>query len=224
MIDKFETHDKLLELTYLNNFGIDLDIHKMLKSAISSNTPENEKLFRETLESLEFKKLLIVYKYLYLSSKKVDNLFYRLDLEQIDEDLYEDFCEREKKEENVVLDKFERERRNKQARFKAELNMGVKISSEDKKVTEMYKNKKNEDKKEDDKKEDKKEEEPPTHKHKTKISMLLNNEIIVNEESHDKSDKFGKKGKGKRKKGKGQFVDFNLNNFDLDKDFPKLKK
>ena len=97
MIDKFETHDKLLELTYLNNFGIDLDIHKMLKSAISSNTPENEKLFRETLESLEFKKLLIVYKYLYLSSKKVDNLFYRLDLEQIDEDLYEDFCEREKK-------------------------------------------------------------------------------------------------------------------------------
>ena len=103
--------------------------------------------------------------------------------------------------------------------------MGVKISSEDKTVSEMYKKKKDdkkEDKKEDkkvDKKEEKKEE-PPANKPKTKISMLLNNEINENEESHDKFDKGGKKGKGKKKK----FVDFNIHNFDLDKDFPKFKK
>ena len=52
--------------------------------------------------------------------------------------------------------------------------------------------------------------------------MLLDNELIVNEEND--INKFGKKGKGKKKKGKGQFVEFNIHNFDLDKDFPKLKK
>ena len=211
MIDKFDSYDKLLELTYLNNFGIDLDIHKSLKSAISANTPENEKIFKSILENLELKKLLIIYKYLLVCSKRVDNLFYRLDLEQIDEDLYEDFCEREKKEDDKILDKVERDRRNRAALLKAELNVGSKALPEDKKVTEVH-NKK-------DKKEDKKDE-VPVNKPKTKISMLLNNELVDNEESNNNN---GKKGKGKKKKGKGQFVEFNIHDYDLDKDFPKLK-
>ena len=213
MIDKFDTNDKLLELTYLNNFGLDLDVHKTLKSVISSNTPENEQTFRKTLETLELKKLLIVYKYLYICSKKVDNLFYKLDLEQIDEDLYDDFCEREKKEDDVVLDKFEKERRNRKAFLKAELNMGSKVLPEDKKVSETKYKK-------EDKKEDKKDNEEPVNKPKTKLGMLLDNEIIENEESNQ--NKKGK-GKGKKKKGKGQFVEFNIHDYDLDKDFPKLK-
>ena len=220
MIDKFDTNDKLLELTYLNNFGIDLDVHKKLKSVISSNTPENEQTFIKTLENLELKKLLIVYKYLYICSKKVDNLFYKLDLEQIDEDLYDDFCEREKKEDDVVLDKFEKERRNRKAFLKAELNMGSKVLPEDKKVTEMKYDKKKEDKKED-KKVDKKDTEEPVNKPKTKLGMLLDNEIIENEENNNQNKKG--KGKGKKKKGKGQFVEFNIRDYDLDKDFPKLK-
>ena len=214
MIDKFDSHDKLLELTYLNNFGIDLETHKILKSAITSNITENEQNFRKAIENLELKKLLIIYKYLYISSKKVDNLFYRLDLEQIDEDLYEDFCERKKEEENVILDKYEKEKRNRAAYLKAEL-AGTKTLPEDKKVTEVNfgKNKK---------KEDKKDTEPPVNKPKTKISMLLNNELYVDEET-DKNKNAGKKGKGKKKKGKGQFVEFNIHDYDLDKDFPKLK-
>ena len=228
MIDKLDTNDKLLELTYLNNFGIDLEIHKILKSAISSNNPENEQTFKTTIQNLELKKLLVIYKYIYVCSKKVDNLFYRLDLEQIDEDLYEDFCEREKKE-NVVMDKFERERRNRQAFLKAELNMGNKALPEDKKVTDIAfeKNKKKAEKKEgkkEDKKEDIKEKKEkknsPANKPKTKISMLLNNELIENEETNNNQNR---KGKGKKKKGKGQFVEFNIHDYDLDKDFPKLK-
>ena len=215
MIDKFDTNDKLLELTYLNNFGIDLDVHKKLKSIISSNTPENEQSFKNILENLQLKKLLIIYKYLYICSKKVDSLFYKLDLEQIDEDLYDDFCEREKKED-VVLDKFEKERRNRKAFLRAELNMGNKVLPEDKKVTEIKY-----DKKKEDKKEDKKETEEPINKPKTKLGMLLNNEIIENEENNNQNKKG--KGKGKKKKGKGQFVEFNIHDYDLDKDFPKLK-
>ena len=212
MIDKFDTKDQLLELTYLNNFGIDLNIHKELKSIISSSSEENEQHFKNILKNLELKKLLIIYKYLYKYKKKVDNLFYRLDFEQIDEDLYEDFVQKEKKvEEN--MSKIERDKRNRHIQLKQELDMGPKLLPEDKKVTEMNFNK---PKKQQEKKEDKKKEESPKNKPKTKISMLLNNEL-----DEKKEDNKNNKTKGKKKKGK--YVEFNINDFDLDKDFPKLK-
>ena len=206
MIDKLESNDKLLELTYLNNFGIDLEIHKQLKTIIQSNILENEQNFKKILENLEFKKLLIIYKYLYICSKKVDNLFYKLDLEQIDEDLYEEFCQREKKEKEIV-DKAERERMNRKAYLKAELNIGKKVLPEDKKVTEInYDN---------NKKEDKKEKEEKFVKPKTKLSKLLNNELNNDEEkiNNDFIQNKKGKGKGKKKKGKGQFIDFNIHDY-----------
>ena len=213
MIDKFDSNDKLLELTYLNNFGIDLNIHKHLKSIISSNSEENEQYFKNVLKNLELKKLLIIYKYLYVCSKKVDNLFYRLDFEQIDEDLYEDFVQREEKlDEN--MSKEERDKRNRHIQLKQELDKGLKLLPEDKKVTEVNFNK---PKKQQEKQENKKKEESPKNKPKTKISMLLNNELDEYKEDKNKNNKT----KGKRKKGK--YVDFNIHDFDLDKDFPKLK-
>ena len=214
MIDKFDSNDKLLELTYLNNFGIDLNIHKQLKSIISSSTKENEKNFKNILKDLELKKLLIIYKYLYVCSKKVDNLFYRLDFEQIDEDLYEDFVQREKKEDENIS-KVEKEKRQRQIQLKQELNLGPKLLPEDKKVTEVNFNK---PKKQQEKKEDKKKEEPPVNKPKTKLDMLLNNELDESKESNNNKNN---KTKGKKKKGK--YVEFNINDFDLDKDFPKFK-
>jgi len=211
MIDKFDSYEKLIELTYLNNFGIDLNIHKELKSIISSGAPENKEKFKKILQDIELKKLLIIYKYLYVCSRKVDNLFYRLDLEQIDDDLYEDFVERKKKEEGN-LSKEEKDKRKWQMKLKSELNMGIKLSPEDKKVTEVSFNKKQ--KNEQKEKEEQKKEESPKNKPKSKIDMLLNNELDENKESNNKK-------KGKKKKGK--YVDFNIKDFDFDKDFPKLK-
>ena len=212
MIDKFDSYEKLLELTYLNNFGIDLDIHKELKLIISSNTPENEEKFKNILKNLSLKKLLIIYKYLYVCSRKVDNLFYRLDFEQIDDDLYEDFVERKKKEEEN-LSKAEKDKKKRQMQLKSELNMGITLSAEDKKVTEVSFNKKPKNQQHE-KKEDNKKEETPKNKPISKLDMLLNNELDDNKESNNKK-------KGKKKKGK--YVDFNIKDFDLDKDFPKLK-
>ena len=211
MIDKFDSYEKLIQLTYLNNFGIDLNIHKELKSIILSGAPENKEKFKKILQDIELKKLLIIYKYLYVCSRKVDNLFYRLDLEQIDDDLYEDFVERKKKEEGN-LSKEEKDKRKWQMKLKSELNMGIKLSPEDKKVTEVSFNKKQ--KNEQKEKEEQKKEESPKNKPKSKIDMLLNNELDENKESNNKK-------KGKKKKGK--YVDFNIKDFDFDKDFPKLK-
>ena len=200
MIDKLESYNKLLQLTYLNFFGIDLAIQEQLKCAISSNTPENEKIFKEIIKNLELKSQLIIYKYLDICTKKVNNSFYRLDLEQINEDLYEDFCERKnKKEEHKVMDRYEIIKRKRQACLMTQLNMGVKMSKQDKKVNETNYNKK---------KEDKKEGEPSINKPKSKISNLLNNDDIENKE---KNNNIGKK--GKKKKIKGHFVDFNIRDF-----------
>ena len=209
MIDKFESNQKLIELTYLNNFGIDLNIHKQLKSIIQSSSPENETHFKNILKNLELKKLLIIYKYLFICSKKVDNLFYRLDFEQIDEDLYEDFVQRETKEDEKT-DKKEKEKRFLQSQLKKELNFGFKLYPEDKKVTEVDSNK--------NKKSKEKKEESPSSKQKSKLDMLLNDEFDENKESNNKNNN---KKKGKKKKGK--YVEFNINDFDLEKDFPKLK-
>ena len=214
MIDKFDSKLKLIELTYLNNFGINLDIHKQLKTIIQSNSSENVQHFKDILKNLELKKLLILYKYLIICSKKVDNLFYRLDFEQIDEDLYEDFVQREAKV-NEIIDKKEREKRFYQSQLKQELNFGFKLSPEDKKVTEVNFNKNI--KKHKEKKEDKKKEESPINKQKSKLDMLLHDEI--NDNTENNNNKNNKK-KGKKK---GKYVEFNISDFDLEKDFPKFK-
>ena len=214
MIDKFDSNEKLLELTYLNNFGIDPYIHKQLKIILESNSSENEEKFNNLLKNLELKKLLIIYKYLFICSKKVDNLFYRLDFDQIDEDLYEDFVLKENKiEENMT--KAERDKRYRQIHLKQELNMGVKFLQEDKKMIDINYNKRNKNQQLE-KKEEKKEK-SPVNKPKTKISMLLNNELDENKEKENKNHKT----KGKKKKGK--YIEFNINDYDLENDFPKLK-
>jgi hypothetical protein len=218
MLDKLQSNHQLLELTHLNKFGIDTEIRNELKFSICSNSKENESNFKNTLKKLELKKLLLIYQYLLISSKKVDNLFYKLELEQIDEDLYENFCEREQCDDEKELTEAEKKTRKQKILFREHMNLKFKLSANEKKVTEAYK--KNTEKKEDKKEEPKKEPEEP--KQKSKLYKFLNNEPI--EEEHNNNSNTNKnKGKGKKNK-KGKFVEFNIHDFDLDKDFPKLKK
>ena len=180
MIDKFDSNDKLLKLTFLNYFGIDLDVHKSLKSIISSNSSENEQTFKNILKNLEIKKLLIIYSYLNIGLKKINGYFYKLDLEQIKEDLYDEFCQR-KKEENIIFNKFEKEKRNRNAFLKAELNVGNKILPEDNKVTEINYEKNN--------------------------KMEVNSENIIKPKNINNKNE---EEKIKNKKGKGKFIEFNI--------------
>jgi len=48
---------------------------------------------------------LILYKYIVTSSKKVDGMFYKLELEQIEPDMYDDFITtRERKKKVQVIE------------------------------------------------------------------------------------------------------------------------
>jgi hypothetical protein len=100
IIDKLDNF-KLSELQSLANFGIELDYYKNLKRLLAQGLHDERELY-SILDKLDIRKLLIVYKYFQISWKKVDNKFYKLgkfqfnlDLEQIQENLYEDFISRD---------------------------------------------------------------------------------------------------------------------------------
>ena len=196
IIDKITSPQKLIELTSLHNFGIDLGINKQLKELISSGK-KDEKKFYSILNKLEtLKKILLIYKYLLISSKKTDELFYKLDLDQIDSDLYEEFLDKPKKKDEKIS-KVEKDKREKQRKLKEEINF-----------QNNFTNKTNNQniKKEQEKIEFK----PNQNKPKTKLAMLLDGDI--NEEKKENKETNKKNTEG-----------FNLSNFNLDKDFPELK-
>ena len=103
VIDTVDSNRKLLELSSIQNFGIPLESINKIKTIFFSNSNDNlTNLFIE-FDNLTMKNMLIIYKYMSISLKKISGFFFKLDIEQIDEDLYEDFIKRkiqkEKKKE-----------------------------------------------------------------------------------------------------------------------------
>ena len=103
VIDTVDSNRKLLELSSIQNFGIPLESINKIKTIFFSNSNDNlTNLFIE-FDNLTMKNMLIIYKYMSISLKKISGFFFKLEIEQIDEDLYEDFIKRkiqkEKKKE-----------------------------------------------------------------------------------------------------------------------------
>ena len=71
IIDKIESPAKLLELTFIQNFGVSSEIIAKLKSYLSKADDINEDKFLMEIDTLPTKTLLIIYKYIYISRKKV---------------------------------------------------------------------------------------------------------------------------------------------------------
>ena len=99
IIDRIESPAKLLELTFIQNFGVSSEIIAMLKSYLSKADDINEEKFLMEIDTLPTKTLLIIYKYIYISRKKVLGEFYKLDYEDVEEELYGDFMKSKKKSE-----------------------------------------------------------------------------------------------------------------------------
>ncbi len=203
IIDKIDSPQKLIELYSLHNFGIDLGINRQLKELVSSGQ-KDEKKFYSILNKLEtFKKILLIYKYLLISSKKTDELFYKLDLDQIDPDLYEEFIDKPKKEDEK-LTKVEKDKREKQRKLKEELNF----------KDDLYSNKQNIQNIKKEKEKENIDFKPNQNKPKSKLAMLLDGDNI--EDNKDNKDN--------KEKNKKNVERFNLSNFNLDEDFPELNK
>ena len=96
IIDKITENSKYLDLYNLQNFGIDLEKINSLKDYLKSVEENYKNDFRKELESMSFKNILVLYKYLLIAYKKITGNFYKLEFEQINEDLYENFLPRKK--------------------------------------------------------------------------------------------------------------------------------
>ena len=91
VIDKTNDYNKFLELFNIQIFGLDWDkINKFKEYLKHTESIKELELFSE-FDSISIKNVLVLYKYLTIALKKIQGEFYKLDIEQIEEDLFNYF-------------------------------------------------------------------------------------------------------------------------------------
>ena len=278
VINKIETKRQLLELSSIQNFGLPMENINTIKNLLMSETNDSnkEKLYIE-FDNLTMKNMLILYKYISTALKKITGSFFKLEFEQIDEDLYENFIKRPIKIETKIESKnnsfainyiinnnnkiyFEEykshnskkkkrknwnrkpipglneksnqkitniydvnnkvnnvnkidlnEKQDKKENQNKSLNeIKNELNEEEEKDEEKEKeNSKIDDSEEDIKKDDIKENNNKEKKNEmSKLSMLINNKININDNQTNNNVPIDKKKYGKKGKKKGKFIDF----------------
>ena len=102
IIDKINDNKKILELYNIQNFGISWDKINILKDFLIRGEQINEnELFKE-LDTLGIKEILILFKYILISYKKICGSFYKLEIEEINENLYSNFFPNKKVNEKKL--------------------------------------------------------------------------------------------------------------------------
>ena len=192
-----------------------MEIIKHLKELICSGDCD-EKRFHEEIRGLELKKMLIIYEYFVISHKKIDALFYKLDLEQIKAELYDEFIEKKNKEEksSKMKDNFKYEYKKESVshlqhgeRYQQSKPSLASVLNDDSSNSNNKKTKTKNNNWMNVNDYNKKQQSLQTQT-KSKLSMLL---------SEDTSS-MGNNNKNKNTTSGG----FNLKNYDLDTEFPEL--
>jgi len=97
VIHKIENIKENAELKSICHFGFPIEEARELKQLLKDGYSDKG-LIKEILIKVEIKKILILYKFLDISIKKFKGVFYKLDLGQIDENIYSDFIFEEEKQ------------------------------------------------------------------------------------------------------------------------------
>ena len=242
VIDKINDYEKIFELFNIQIFGLDWDKINKLKDYLKNteSIKENE-LFYE-FDSLSIKNVLVLYKYLITGYKKLSNQFYKLDMEQIEEDLYHNFFANSKEDDkrdnasyasislsqNMQQNKNKNKKHNKN-KFKWNQKYIPGLNDKEQKKPKNKKNKEEEKKKEFDKYiKECKEEDEKLEKEKEK-NKERENKVEPNKNKNKSKlamliGSNDNKTKNQNNKKKVQTTgDFKLSAFNLDEDFPPLK-
>jgi len=108
IIDKINDKKKILELYNIQNFGIDWDTINILKDHLIRGDQVNENDLYKELDLLPLKNILIIYQYLLISYKKISGKYYKLEMDQINENFYKNFFPNSKKNKNNKLNGYNR--------------------------------------------------------------------------------------------------------------------
>ena len=241
VIDKINDYEKIIELLNIQIFGLEWEKINKLKEYFKNieSIKENE-LFSE-FDSLTIKHVLVLYKYLDTAYKKISGGFYKLEIEQIEEDLYPNFfadSKEEKKLENqsyssISLNLNLNEKKNKKNKkhnknkFKWNQKIIPGLNDSEPNKPKSKKNKEEEMKKQFDKfiKECKEEDEKlEKEKGKEKENKIDPNKNKNRSKLAMLMDSNSNKTKNNNNKKKVQTKgEFKMSAFNMDEDFPPLK-
>ena len=101
-IDKINDNKKILELYNIQNFGISWDKINIIKEYLVRGDQINENELFNVLDGLTLKDVLVLYKYLLISHNKICGNYYKLEMEQINENLYNNFFPNKKNNEKKL--------------------------------------------------------------------------------------------------------------------------
>ena len=244
VIDKMNDYDKILELVNIQIFGLDWDkINKLKEYLKHTDTIKEHELFAE-FDSLSIKNVLVLYKYLITSYKKISGAYYKLEMEQIEEDLSHNFFSEQKKEtknkksngynsyssfslnQNLNDTKNKKDKKHNKNKFKWNQKNIPGLTDIEQKKPKTKKSKEEEMKKNFDKFiKECKEEDEKLEKEKEKNKEKDNKEEPIKKNNKSKlamliGDNKTKNNTKKKAQTKGEFK---LSAFNMDEDFPPLK-
>jgi hypothetical protein len=239
VINKMEDFEKILELFNIQIFGLDWDKINILKEYLKKTETLKEKELFSEFDSLTIKNVLVLYNYLIIAYKKLSKKFYKLDMEQIDEDLYHYFIPDSNKEKsnssfglnhhlNEGSNKKNKNKKHNKNKFKWNQKIIPGLNDFEQKKPKTKKNKEEEMKKNFDKFvkeckiEDEKLEKEKEKENKNTISKK--NDSKSNLAKLINSGSYNTKNNSNNKKKAQINGEFKLSDFNLDKDFPSLKK
>ena len=247
VIDKINDNKKILELYNIQNFGIDWDKIIILRDFLIQGDQVVEKELFNELDSLSFKNILVLYKYLLISNKKISGKFYKLDMEQINENLYTQFFPYTKQNfkkdgkngyasfnlnqnlHNINLHKKNGDKKNKKNKNKWN-NVEIiglnkdKINKKSIKNHEKKVEKKPKIKKEDEKIEEKEEKNEKGKEQAIKDDKKNISEINKNNKTQSRLAMLINSNNNKQNSKKPKYTgEFKFSNFNIDEDFPPLK-
>jgi hypothetical protein len=103
IIDKIDNMKDIIEMKSVCHFGYPFNECKQIKELIIDGYVDKDLIF-DIFKQVEFKKNFILYKFLDIADKKFNGLFYKLSIEQINEDLYGEFVQEKSKKKGLVFD------------------------------------------------------------------------------------------------------------------------
>ena len=99
VIDK-QPLDNLAKFNFIMNFGVSTDSKRILQQA-TDGQPTYEQ-FAHKIEQIPMKEILIIYKYLVYSDKKIHHIMYKETADQISENLLKDFIDSDDESKFIV--------------------------------------------------------------------------------------------------------------------------
>lgn len=99
VIDK-QTEENLAKFNFIMNFGVSTDSKRILLSAIQGNPSYQQ--FISKISQIPLWEVLIIYKYLVYSDKKIHHIMYKETADEISDNLLHDFLDSD--DETKIID------------------------------------------------------------------------------------------------------------------------